>query len=102
MYKKIPRKCNPSAFISTVLGAVMIGWSVVLLFALFGPFRRGQLEGWRMVTVSLAAWFNPDTAFSLLSGFWQNAVLNCVMALLFTVPHFTCMPCFACRTFLYQ
>jgi len=55
-----------------------------------------------MVTVSLAAWFNPDTAFSLLSGFWQNAVLNCVMALLFTVPHFTCMPCFACRTFLYQ
>lgn len=73
-------------FIGAVLGAVMIGWGAILLFALFGPFRRGQQEGWRMIAVSLVAWFVPDTAFSLWSGFWQNAVLNCGLALLFAVP----------------
>ena len=25
---------------------------------------------------TVAAWFIPDTTFSLWSGFWQNAVLN--------------------------
>jgi hypothetical protein len=34
-------------------------------------------------TVSLAAWLIPDTTLSLWSGFWQNAVLNVVLAILF-------------------
>jgi hypothetical protein len=28
----------------------------------------------------------PDTAFSLGTGFWQNAVLNAVFVVLFAVP----------------
>ncbi|MFH1719834.1 MAG: hypothetical protein ABIJ25_09685 [Pseudomonadota bacterium] len=73
-------------FISAVLGAVMFGWSVALLYVLFGPFRRRQIEGWRTLAVSLVAWFIPDTAFSLWSGFWQNAVLNTIMLVLFLIP----------------
>ncbi|MEW6497226.1 MAG: hypothetical protein AB1589_32695, partial [Cyanobacteriota bacterium] len=73
-------------FVCAVLGAGMVGWAVALLYALFGPFRRGLREGWSMVVVSLAAWFVPDTAFSLWSGFWQNAVFNLVFAVLFAVP----------------
>ena len=73
-------------FITAVLGAVMVGWGTILLFVLFGPFRRRHKEGWRMLAASLLAWFIPDTAFSLWSGFWQNAVLNCVMAGLFVIP----------------
>ncbi len=34
----------------------------------------------------VTAWFTPDTAFSLWSGFWQNAVLNVAVATLFAVP----------------
>ena len=74
------------SFISAVLGAVMVGWGVVLLYILIGPFRRGEAEGWRMVTVSVVAWFIPDTGYSLWSGFWQNAVLNAVFAIAFAVP----------------
>jgi len=86
-------------FICAVLGAVMIGWGTILLFALFGPFRRRHREGWRMLAVSLLAWFIPDTAFSLWSGFWQNAVLNCVMAGLFAIPLAATYKVFCVRVF---
>ena len=69
-----------------VLGAVMFGWGVAMLMALRGPFRRGEREGWRLIAVPVAAWFVPDTVFSLYSGFWQNAVLNTVFAALFAIP----------------
>jgi hypothetical protein len=69
-----------------VLGAVMFGWGTVLLLVLYGPFRRGSREGWHMLAVSVAVWFVPDTLFSLWTGFWQNAVLNAALALLFAIP----------------
>jgi hypothetical protein len=73
-------------FISAVLGATMFGWSVALLYVLFGSFRRRNIEGWRTVTVSVGAWFIPDTTYSLWSGYWQNAVLNIILLALFAVP----------------
>jgi len=69
-----------------VLGAVMFGWGVLMLMALLGPFRRGSREGWNMIAVSVVVWFLPDTAFSLWTGYWQNAVLNGVFAVLFLIP----------------
>ncbi|MGD0858235.1 MAG: hypothetical protein ABR912_02840 [Terracidiphilus sp.] len=74
------------ALVHGVLGAVMCGWSAALLFVLLGPFRRGSKESWRTLFISLLAWFVPDTVFSLWSGFWQNAVLNAVLAALFAMP----------------
>jgi hypothetical protein len=73
-------------FISAVLGAVMFAWSITFLYVLYGPFRRGEKEGWRTLAVSLTAWFIPDTSFSLWSGFWQNAILNILLLSLFAVP----------------
>lgn len=69
-----------------VLGTVMFGWGAALLLVLSGPFRRGSREGWVILSVSIAAWWVPDTWFSLQMGFWQNAVLNLVFAVLFAVP----------------
>jgi hypothetical protein len=79
---------------NAVLGAVMFGWGVALLLVVRGPFARGSRLGWQIIGASLAAWFVPDTAFSLWSGFWPNAALNLVFAVLFLVPlvatHRTC------------
>jgi hypothetical protein len=69
-----------------VLGAVMFGWAAALLLVVLGPFRRGAREGWTIIAVSVAAWFVPDTIFSLWTGFWPNAVLNLVFAALFAIP----------------
>lgn len=72
--------------VHAVLGAVMFGWGVALLLVVRGLFARGTREGWQIVAVSVAAWFVPDTTFSLWSGFWQNAVLNLVFITLFAIP----------------
>jgi len=69
-----------------VLGAVMLGWSTVMLLVLRGPFKRAQQEGWMLMAIPVAVWFVADTAFSLWTGFWQNAVLNMVIAVLFAAP----------------
>jgi hypothetical protein len=69
-----------------ILGAVMFGWGVALLFVLCGAFRRGEREGWRTLAISLTAWLVSDTVFSIWSGFWQNAVLNAFLAVLFVIP----------------
>ena len=74
------------ALVHAVLGAVMFGWGLALLLVVRGLFARGAREGWQIIAVSVAAWFIPDTAFSLWSGFWQNALLNLVFMLLFSAP----------------
>lgn len=81
-----PAAVDYTAFMGAVLGSVMVGWAALLLFVLNGPFRRQEAAGWNMLAVSLLAWFIPDTAYSLLSGFWQNAVLNTGMLVLFVIP----------------
>jgi hypothetical protein len=75
-----------AAFLEGVLGAVMIGWAAGLLWIVAGPFRRGETWAWTALTVSIVAWFVPDTAFSLWTGYWQNAVLNAVILLAFAIP----------------
>ncbi len=74
------------ALVHGVVGAVMFGWGAALLLLLLGPFRRGSREAWRTIAVSTGAWFVADTALSLATGFWQNAVLNLVIAVLLAVP----------------
>lgn len=72
--------------VHAVLGSVMVGWGLALWLVVRGPFARGAREGWTTIAVAVGAWFVPDTAFSLWSGFWQNALLNLVVALAFLVP----------------
>jgi len=69
-----------------VLGAVMVGWGTALVLVVRSLVASGSMLGWRLVAVSVLAWFIPDTAYSLWSGYWQTAVLNLVFAVLFLVP----------------
>lgn len=74
------------SLVQAVLGAVMFGWGTALVIVVRGLVARGSRIGWRVVAFSVAAWWVPDTTYSLWSGFWQNAVLNVVFGLLFAVP----------------
>lgn len=73
-------------FVYGVLGAVLAGWALMIVLALLGPFRRGEKEGWLMIALPLALWFAVDTTWSLATGYWQNAALNCVFAIAYVVP----------------
>jgi hypothetical protein len=70
----------------SVLGSVLLGWSSALLLVVLGPFRRGEHDGWRILAGSVVAWFVPDKLMSISYGFWQNAVLNLGVALLYAIP----------------
>lgn len=69
-----------------VLGSVMFGWGVMLIGLVHALFARGHAAAWHLVAISVGAWFVPDTAYSLLSGFWQNGILNLCFLTLFAVP----------------
>jgi hypothetical protein len=73
-------------FVYGVLGAVMAGWMIPLLFILFGAFRRGEREGWLAIALSIGLWFVVDTVWSAYMGFWGNVVLNIGFFLLYFVP----------------
>ncbi len=77
-----------------VLGAVMLGWATLMLWIVCGPFRRAEPSAWGMLSVSLMVWFVPDTAFSLWTGFWQNAVFNVIFAVAYAVPLLCSYSCF--------
>ena len=83
-----PKDFSPEAvsyirLTNAVLGSVMAGWFATMFFLLR---RLGVTPAVRAaLLIGLVAWFVPDTARSVASGYWQNAVLNGVL-LAFLVP----------------
>lgn len=69
-----------------VLGAVMVGWMVVILRLLLGGFRRGEREAWDTIALSIVIWYVVDTAFSLAMGYPANAVFNTLVFIAFAIP----------------
>ena len=64
----------------------MFGWGIGMLLVVLGPFSRGEWEGWRMIAISMGAWFAVYTIMSWVTGFWGNVALNIGFALLFAIP----------------
>lgn len=69
-----------------ILGSVLVGWGVALLLVVRQFHMRHPEQVCRLVLLSLLFWVVPDTAYSLWSGFWQNAVLNTSFIALFAPP----------------
>lgn len=69
-----------------VIGALIVGWGVLLLLLLNKLFHKHTFLVLSLYTLSLLAWFILDTSMSLILGFWQNAVLNFILLILFAIP----------------
>jgi hypothetical protein len=66
-----------------VMGAVIVGWFILVLWVVRSQLARGTPDAWRALTACLGTWFILDTAFSLVTGYWQNAALNTTILMLF-------------------
>ena len=80
---------EPVRYISlahAVIGGVMVGWGAALFYVTKSLLARGERIAWNLVALSVGAWLVPDTSYSLLSGFWQNAMLNTAFLGLFALP----------------
>lgn len=66
-------------------GALTIGWSLTL-FALMDAAKTIGAPAWRAVTLSLLAWYAIDSAISIATGFWPNAISNTALMIAFAIP----------------
>lgn len=80
-----PKAVDHSEFTYAVLGAVMVGWMMLLAFIIHGPLRSGERWAWTAVVASVGVWFVLDTTMSLASGYPENAALNAVFGVGFGV-----------------
>ncbi|MCZ8130103.1 MAG: hypothetical protein O9284_02210 [Steroidobacteraceae bacterium] len=71
--------------VHAILGAMTFGWAVTLLGVVGWLWARQPLVAWWIVAGSIGAWYVPDTAYSLLAGFWRNALFNSACALPFAI-----------------
>lgn len=69
-----------------VLGAVLAGWSLMLLQLARGPLRDGATWVVALVARSLTLWFVLDTGMSLMLGYPTHALFNVPFGIALAVP----------------
>ena len=69
-----------------VLGAVMAGWTVMMIQIVRGPLREGSAWARSVLISSLLVWFVLDTGMSLILGFPLHALFNVPFALALAIP----------------
>ena len=71
-----------------VLGAVLAGWSVLMLLLVRGPLTAGQPWVVGLLFWPVAAWFVLDTGMSLALGYPSHALFNLPFFFALGVPLF--------------
>ena len=69
-----------------VLGAVMAGWSYLMLQVVRGPLRDGTPWARTFMIRSLVLWFVLDTGMSLVLGYPTHAIFNIPFAVALGLP----------------
>ncbi len=71
-----------------LMGAVTMGWGLSFAPLFMAAHRLGDQAApiWRFATLAVLAWFVIDSALSVATGFWLNAVSNTGLAIGYLVP----------------
>jgi hypothetical protein len=69
-----------------VLGAVMAGWTLLLLQIVRGPLKDGVDWARTFIIRSLMIWFFLDTGMSLVLGYPNHALFNIPFAVALGIP----------------
>jgi hypothetical protein len=69
-----------------VLGAVMSGWTLLMVQLVRGPLRDGSRWAYRFLVQSLVLWFALDTGMSLVLGYPTHALFNFPFAIALGIP----------------
>lgn len=80
-----PEAVRYISLVHAVLGAVLAGWAATMAGLIWHVHRIHPQLVRRVLAVSLGIWFVPDTMYSLLSGYWPNAVLNVLFLVMYGI-----------------
>lgn len=74
-------------FSLAVMGAVSIGWAVMLFLTLRAAIDRPDHSRplWNAITAGMASWFVIDSALSIATGFGLNVAPNLVLAAMYGI-----------------
>lgn len=64
------------------MGAVTLGWGATVLAVVRGTGDMPAAQAlalWRGITAALLLWYVVDSALSVATGFWRNALSNTVL-----------------------
>lgn len=75
-----------------VLGAVMAGWTFLMIQIVRGPLKEEAPWAWTLLVRSLSLWFVLDTGMSLVLGYPMHAVFNIPFAVALGIPLFQLRP----------
>ena len=90
-----PETAQYRAWVMSIFGPTLMGWTVALFFVVRGPFRRGERWAWWCVAASTLVWGLPDTAWSLTHGVNINVALNVFALVMVALPLWTTRRAFA-------
>lgn len=76
------------AFSVGLMGAVTIGWSITFYAAFEAAHALGTQNPriWRLITVSVVAWYLIDGALSALTGYALNIAPNTALLIGYLIP----------------
>lgn len=69
-----------------VLGAVLAGWSFMMLQIVRGPLRSGDVWALPILVRSLVLWFVVDTVMSFVLGYPMHALFNVPIGVALAIP----------------
>lgn len=75
-------------FLSAITGGFLFGWGMMVYFLKIWVFDASPEGVRKAVLFGLFSWFVLDSAGSIASGNWQNAVINIFVLLLAAGPLF--------------
>jgi len=75
-----------ASLLNAILGGILIGFGAMIWMVSEHVFRADQALGRKLILTPLLAWFFTDSAGSILTGAWFNAVMNAVFLALFLIP----------------
>ena len=82
-----PAMLSREAILGTALvGAVMVGWGVLMLGLAQDERLSKEPRVWRLMTTSVVVWFVVDSTASVLGGAGLNALSNAVFTAMFVYP----------------
>jgi hypothetical protein len=72
-----------------LMGAVTMGWGLTFwaaFKALFALDTATAAPIWRFIVFASLAWYVIDSAISVATGFWMNAVSNTLLTVMLMIP----------------
>ncbi len=74
------------ALLSAISGGLLCGLGSAVWLIAHHLYPRDEKMAARIITLTLAAWYLPDSAGSLAAGAWFNVVMNTGFLALFLIP----------------